>query len=1020
MAIEQYEKYQPYLDFIKEYAASSNAATGSKVDANANVECKNVTTLTGELYKKDGIGINRLRMWQKIKEMYGQEYADKYIYQLDHHFIYRHDETNPCLPYTYGAREVVNVRYNGTTYCVPMYRLYEICNEEEVLADEDRIVYIKYPKDMLVEDKNGWTKVERLVRKMRHRDLVRVKTAFNTDIIVTDNHPMIVNDNINDTVEAAESLGEKQFRCESHVNFGNKASIESKEIAGLCGLEVQEYSNFNCIRGNQFSIAYAVPKELILNEDAGYLVGFFIGDGWFESNGYKISFCQKDKEALQKIAEIAYNRFGASSILNYRMKEQKYVLSISNPVLFGLLREHFGIGIYAQNKELPEKIFEYSADFAKGVIAGLIDSDGTIVSDGGYNIRLSSRAAVLQISAVINALGIPTAISGQQTKFGCNQLVQQKYALFGVTFREPCEADKPVFSMALKSKRSKPCKTKQKSRMNEWLNITNVDIVDNEPFLDQNEYIYDITTESHSFVCNGLWVHNCVSITMYPFLFNGLESIGGGSSAPHNLDSFCGEFINLCFAIASQFAGAVATPEFIPYLDYFIRKDYGDDYYLHADKVVDLSNRHRTIDKVITDQFEQVVYSLNQPAAARNFQSIFWNCAYFDKPYFEGMFSDFVFPDGTEMQWESVSWLQKRFMEWLNQERLKKILTFPVETLNLLDDGTDYVDKDWSDNAAEMLSKGHSFFIYRSNSVDSLASCCRLRNEMSDNTFSYTLGAGGVATGSKGVITINMNRLIQTAVDDNHDICDAVREQVKDIHVYLKAWNAILKDEFNAKLLPIYDAGYISLDKQFLTIGINGFVEGCEFLGYTISPDDQNYVDFTNKVLKVIYDENKADRSDGIMFNTEYVPAENLGVKNAKWDKQDGFAVPRDCYNSYFYVVEDPTKPLDKFMLHGSKMTQYLDGGSALHLNLEEHLDKEQYRKLMNVAIKTGCPYWTVNVPNTICNDCGHISKHHLHKCPKCGSENLDYATRVIGYLKRVSSFSEARQKEAAKRYYAD
>lgn len=434
MAIEQYEKYQPYLDFIKEYAASSNAATGSKVDANANVECKNVTTLTGELYKKDGIGINRLRMWQKIKEMYGQEYADKYIYQLDHHFIYRHDETNPCLPYTYGAREVVNVRYNGTTYCVPMYRLYEICNEEEVLADEDRIVYIKYPKDMLVEDKNGWTKVERLVRKMRHRDLVRVKTAFNTDIIVTDNHPMIVNDNINDTVEAAESLGEKQFRCESHVNFGNKASIESKEIAGLCGLEVQEYSNFNCIRGNQFSIAYAVPKELILNEDAGYLVGFFIGDGWFESNGYKISFCQKDKEALQKIAEIAYNRFGASSILNYRMKEQKYVLSISNPVLFGLLREHFGIGIYAQNKELPEKIFEYSADFAKGVIAGLIDSDGTIVSDGGYNIRLSSRAAVLQISAVVNALGIPTAFS-VSNQIGCNQLVAAKYALFGVTFR---------------------------------------------------------------------------------------------------------------------------------------------------------------------------------------------------------------------------------------------------------------------------------------------------------------------------------------------------------------------------------------------------------------------------------------------------------------------------------------------------------------------------------------------------------------------------------------------------------
>lgn len=606
----QYEKYQPYLDYIEEYANSKNAATGSRVDANANVENKNITTLTGELYKKDGIGINRLRMWKKIKELYGQEQADKYIEQLESHLIYRHDETNPLLPY-------------------------------------------------------------------------------------------------------------------------------------------------------------------------------------------------------------------------------------------------------------------------------------------------------------------------------------------------------------------------------------------------------------------------CTSITMYPFLFSGLEKIGGGSGAPHNLDSFCGEFVNLCFAIASQFAGAVSTPEFISYMDYFIRKDYGNDYYLHTDKVVDLSARHRTIDKVITDHFEQVAYSLNQPAAARNFQSIFWNIAYFDKPYFDGMFSEFVFPDGSSMQWESVSWLQKRFMKWLNAERTKKILTFPVETLNLLDDGKEYVDKKWADFAAEMLSQGHSFFIYHSDSVDSLASCCRLRNEMQDNTFSYTLGAGGVSTGSKGVITINMNRLFHLSVQNNIDILDAVGDLVDDIHKYLISWNEILKEQQTAGLMPIYDAGFISLEKQFLTIGINGFVEGCEFLSMNISPDDARYVSFTNSVLKVIYDKNKAARTDELMFNTEYVPAENLGVKNAKWDKESGFNPSRDCYNSYFYIVEDETKPLDKFILHGRTMTQYLDGGSALHLNLNEHLSKDQYKQVLLTAVKTGCPYWTVNVPNTICNDCGHISKHHLDHCEKCGSKNLDYATRVIGYLKRVSSFSDARQKEEAKRYYA-
>lgn len=510
----------------------------------------------------------------------------------------------------------------------------------------------------------------------------------------------------------------------------------------------------------------------------------------------------------------------------------------------------------------------------------------------------------------------------------------------------------------------------------------------------------------------------CVSITMYPFLFEGLKSIGGLSKPPQNLDSFCGAFINLVFAVASQFAGAVSTPEFLTYLDYFIKKEYGDDYYLNADKVVTIGSRPKTIDKIITDKFSQVVYSLNQPAAARNFQSVFWNIAYFDKNYFDGIFHDFIFPDDTEPQWDSVSWLQKRFMKWFNAERLKEPLTFPVETMNLLDDKNKYVDNEWFDFSAEMYAEGHSFFTYRSGSVDSLASCCRLRNELQDNTFSFTLGAGGVSTGSKGVITININRLVQNAIKEKKDISEAVAEQVKKVHCYLKAFNEIMNDNFKAKLLPVYDAGYISLEKQFLTIGINGFVEGAEFLGINISANEK-YFEYGEKILKPIYELNKSEKTDELMFNTEFVPAENLGVKNAKWDKEDGYFVPRDCYNSYFYIVEDEsTNIVDKFILHGEKLTKYLDGGSALHANLNEHLTKEQYKILMTDAIKTGCSYYTFNIPNTICNDCGYISKHRMDHCEKCGSTNIDYLTRIIGYLKRVSAFSEARQKEASKRYY--
>lgn len=515
----------------------------------------------------------------------------------------------------------------------------------------------------------------------------------------------------------------------------------------------------------------------------------------------------------------------------------------------------------------------------------------------------------------------------------------------------------------------------------------------------------------------------CVSITMYPFLFSGTTNIGGNSEAPKHLDSFCGSFINLVYAVASQFAGAVATPEFLMYMDYFIRKDFGDDYYNRVNENVILGKEPKTLENLIENKFQQVVYTINDPAGARNFQSVFWNIAYFDKPYFDGMFSEFMFPDGSAPKWESVNWLQKKFMKWFNAERLKKILTFPVETVNLLNDGKEYVDKEWYDFAAEMWSEGHSFFCYTSNSVDALASCCRLKNEVTENTFSYTLGAGGISTGSKGVMTINLNRLIQNLAKEKgkitlEDISERVAEQVEKIHKYMISYNEIVKDNLKNHMLPVYDAGYISMEKQYLTIGINGFVEGAEFLG--IQPTvNEEYFKYGEAILKPIYTINKRDRTSEIMFNTEFVPAENLGVKNSGWDKKDGLYVPRECYNSYFYRVEDDgVNLIDKFILHGEKLTKYLDGGSALHANLNEHLTKEQYKHLLDTAMSTGCSYFTFNIPNTICNECGHISKHRLNKCEKCGSENLDYATRVIGYLKRISNFSEARQKEAFIRHY--
>lgn len=269
-------------------------------------------------------------------------------------------------------------------------------------------------------------------------------------------------------------------------------------------------------------------------------------------------------------------------------------------------------------------------------------------------------------------------------------------------------------------------------------------------------------------------------------------------------------------------------------------------------------------------------------------------------------------------------------------------------------------------------------------------------------------------------MTININRLVQNATRDHKNISEAVKEQVEKIHKYLTAFNEIIYDYMEKDMLPIYKAKYVTPEKQYLTVGINGLNEGAEFLGIKIS-DNEDYQKYVESILKPIYDLNKQDRTANIMWNMELVPAENLGVKNAAWDKKDGYVVNRDCYNSYFYLPEDDTlNPVDKFVLHGRKYTKYCDGGSALHCNLSEHLSKIQYEHLMKTAIKTGCPYFTFNIPNTVCKDCGHISKRYLSKCPKCSSDNVDYATRVIGFLKLVSKFSLQRQKEESNRYYAD
>jgi ribonucleoside-triphosphate reductase len=571
-----------------------------------------------------------------------------------------------------------------------------------------------------------------------------------------------------------------------------------------------------------------------------------------------------------------------------------------------------------------------------------------------------------------------------------------------------------------------------------------------------NQYIYDL--EHHN-----IYRHDesgtpgfpyCVAITMYPFLVDGLKNLGGQSTAPTDLKSYCGEFINLVYSVSSQFMGAVATPEFLMYMDYFIRKDYGDDYLSKLNEKVEINRKGRTLEQVIENCFQQVVHSMNMPAGNRGYQTVFWNIGYFDKPYFDGVFGEFRFPDGTAPKWETLSWLQKKFMKWFNEERTKYVLTFPVETMALLTDGgDDFIDKEYADFTAEMWAEGHSFFCYLSDSPDSLSSCCRLRNSLKDNklddehnhtTHQFSMGTASVATGSKCVMTIDLNRAIQNATfeyyEDNgisykkgEKLLDDVNKSdvypyikgyltqlTERVHKYLSSFNSIVKDFYQANMLTVYSAGFIDMRKQYLTIGVNGLTDAAEFFGLDITPND-DYIEFVNIILETINICNKKDRTRDCMYNTEFIPGENVSYKHYNWDKKDGYYVsPKHImYSSYFYNPEDEKlSVLDKFVMHGRNFSSMCDGGMALHQNLQESLSKEQYRKLLKFAAKNGTSYFTFNVRNTCCEDCGYISKHTLDKCPHCGSTNISYLTRIIGYLKKIKDFGEPRQIEASKRVY--
>lgn len=587
----------------------------------------------------------------------------------------------------------------------------------------------------------------------------------------------------------------------------------------------------------------------------------------------------------------------------------------------------------------------------------------------------------------------------------------------------------------------------QRQRMKDELNILFPEVAKQyETDLD-NHIIY-----THDEASTPVLKQYCMAVSLYPLLTEGVGNIDGVTpSEPNDLQSFSGQITNLIFLLSSQCKGAVAVGEYFIALNYYVVKEFGDKWYEKLD--CEASSPHCLIKRTVRDNilkaFKQFVWGVNQPAGNRSYQSPFTNISYYDHTYFTSLFGEFCYPDGSKPEWIAIDTLQRMFMKWFNQIRLKQVLTFPVETFAMVHNGDDIIDLNYKQLCAEMYAEGHSFFTYISDSADSLASCCRLRNELAENTFSPTSGLTGVMTGSCNVITLNINRIVQdwalthtlngtplikgkklignplrVTVIEN-DLKNYVIRILERVYKYHIAFKTMLYDLEDKGMFAASNGGYIHISKLYSTIGINGLNEAARFLGMKVS-NNPEYIEFLQLILGTIKEQNKLhsihDRKRPFLFNSEVVPAEGLGGKNYKWDKEGGYVVPEDenLYNSYFYNAHDDTSILDKFILHGHQTYQYTDGGSAAHINLEDHLSKEQYLKLIDFAIANGTNYFTFNIPNSKCEDCGKIIKRPIDTCPCCGSHNITQYTRVIGYLRPTKAFGSDRQQEARNRIYSD
>lgn len=971
--------------------------------------------------------------------------------------IHLHDLGFITRPYTYMGDCLVNVRtissHTEAEQLMSIKDLYDLVPFEE---EAEEGVWVKHPRTVVqVLDKDGkWTRVYRLTKKSRKgKPMIFVRTSDGRQQVVTYDHPMICVNGIKQAKELKTGdvlFTEKTRRTKKRIRKLNlmQALIETA-VGGwrytvltdiredLEHVEHRINTGFSCFEhyeDKELSLTKKpwrqTPIQFDLTEDLGWLLGFYIAEGRQSENSIAFTTSGEGKERLIETLK----RLNIS----YEQNKRDDRVVVNDTLLRDIFIKYWKVGNSARTKALPPQIMYYPDEFLRGVVAGIIDGDGSV--DGcSIAVRLSSSKLINQLHSILEVLGFtPSARKPQgvgSVRYYNGRTIVQNYPVWGIAFSKREDISLPSFKYECANT------AKRKSILDEpgKVHVTHCEIVDIP-----DAYIYDITTESHTFLCNGIYSHNCGGHSLEYIKKYGisLPNITSTSKPAKHPEVLIGHMVKMASTLQSHYAGAIGWEAVNMFFAPFLTG-------LTYERIKQLA--------------QMIIYEFNQLAGARGSQVVFTDFnLYYGIPkhfkntpavgpggkYMKKIDGEIVYVDNpdeecltySDFEKESNLFLKALFEVYYEGDATGKTFVFPKPLLHINEEF--FITPGWEeflDLACKVAAyQGITYFVFDRGGQVTVSQCCRLKLKLGEQDLEEAKTPEKMRFTALQNITLNLPRAAYMAAGDEQKLFTEI-DRLFDLAV--KAH--LQKKKFLETLLSLGDTGplafftaakdsqpYLRMDRLTYLVGILGLNELVQYhLGIQLHESEEalkyglKVISYINILCK------KYSEKYCMKFVIEESPAESACYRLAKLDLKHypeqasrvikGFSDKEMIYytNSIHLAADAPVDYIDR-VVKQSKFHPLIEAGAIIHIWLGEH--QPDHKAIKEFVIKTynftKAEQIAFSPEFTVCESCLSTTRGLYENCPKCGSEDIYGITRIVGYFSKITTWNKGKKGELRQR----